>query len=262
MRIEEKTYNLLPSHLKALFRKLPNHGSDEVLAGFPETGISAGGGMKDLQKGKLFQGETNPNITNTSGFGDFGSAARFFFCAKASQEERNAGLSGGVQLLDCAALVCYPSRSWVFAALNQRLLEDTVALAKKATAESMIQTSEGFVWSMCLCGSPTTDIFHPAIKSIIETETKLITKLETWNSSAQPHTNGCMAAAFGVTANGGNLASYAEFQSPLMRQTGISAKKDGRYMVDADLATSIKSWLTSAPVGGGQRMGVRNSHPT
>ena len=29
-------------------------GSEEVIAAFPETGLSSGGGMKDLRKGKLF----------------------------------------------------------------------------------------------------------------------------------------------------------------------------------------------------------------
>ena len=63
-------------------------GSEEVMGLFPETGKSAGGGMKDLRKGTLFQGETNPNITDHCGFGDSGSAARFFYCAKASPSER------------------------------------------------------------------------------------------------------------------------------------------------------------------------------
>lgn len=53
-------------------------GSDEVKAVFPDGGLSSGGGMKDLRKGKLFQGETNPNITDRCGFNDSGSAARFF----------------------------------------------------------------------------------------------------------------------------------------------------------------------------------------
>ncbi len=70
-------------------------GSEEVVGLFPGTGKSAGGGMKDLRKGALFQGETNPNITDHCGFGDSGSAARFFYCAKASRSEREAGLEAG-----------------------------------------------------------------------------------------------------------------------------------------------------------------------
>jgi site-specific DNA-methyltransferase (adenine-specific) len=67
---------------------LCHDGSPEVMAGFPETGASTGGGMKDLRKGKLFLGETNPNVTDECGFGDSGSAARFFYTSKADADDR------------------------------------------------------------------------------------------------------------------------------------------------------------------------------
>ena len=71
-------------------------GSDEVLAGFPITGPAKSG--KREPNGKK----------QTNAFGDYigrpdvisghddngGSAARFFYCAKASKSERNAGLEG------------------------------------------------------------------------------------------------------------------------------------------------------------------------
>ena len=71
-------------------------GSDEVLAGFPITGASK-------------SGKRDPNgKKQTNAFGDYnalpdairghddngGSAGRFFYCAKASKSERNAGLEG------------------------------------------------------------------------------------------------------------------------------------------------------------------------
>jgi site-specific DNA-methyltransferase (adenine-specific) len=58
-------------------------------------GKSSGGGMKDLKSGKLFMGDTHPNITDSTGFGDSGGASRFFYTAKASKKERNAGLDDG-----------------------------------------------------------------------------------------------------------------------------------------------------------------------
>jgi SAM-dependent methyltransferase len=70
---------------------LIHDGSDEVVGLFPQTGVSSGGGMKDLRKGRLFQGDTNANITPYCGFGDSGSAARFFYCAKASKADRGDG---------------------------------------------------------------------------------------------------------------------------------------------------------------------------
>ena len=67
-------------------------GSDEVVGLFPET-KSGGGDRTGKQKGELFNG-----IGDTGKERPFkassGSASRFFYCAKASKSERNAGLEG------------------------------------------------------------------------------------------------------------------------------------------------------------------------
>jgi site-specific DNA-methyltransferase (adenine-specific) len=75
---------------------LIHDGSDEVTAGFP----NAGGGFGVRGKG----GQTYANgkgFANTLavtgqevGYGDTGSAARFFYCAKASKADRNEGCEG------------------------------------------------------------------------------------------------------------------------------------------------------------------------
>jgi site-specific DNA-methyltransferase (adenine-specific) len=62
-------------------------GSDEVLAGFPNANHKTGSAFQNA--GNLY-GQTNQPI----GYSDSGSAARFFYCAKASKSERNAGLEG------------------------------------------------------------------------------------------------------------------------------------------------------------------------
>jgi len=70
---------------------LIHDGSEEVVGLFPNTKsgkgtIGTGAGTEDQEiygKGK--------GGTITSSFGDSGSAARFFYCAKASKSERNAG---------------------------------------------------------------------------------------------------------------------------------------------------------------------------
>ena len=70
-------------------------GSEEVLEGFPNT---KGVVRKPTGKG-ILNPETGWNAnsmidTTVRGFADSGSAARFFYCAKASKSERNAGLEG------------------------------------------------------------------------------------------------------------------------------------------------------------------------
>jgi site-specific DNA-methyltransferase (adenine-specific) len=67
-------------------------GSAAVLGAFPaETGKSSGGGMKDLRNGgKLFGGAGSglKNVTAATGYGDSGSAARFYYSRKADADDR------------------------------------------------------------------------------------------------------------------------------------------------------------------------------
>jgi DNA modification methylase len=72
-------------------------GSDEVLAGFPNSK-----GMQTQRSGKNIKVYTGNSLLHSKtefpeirlGHNDDGSAARFFYCAKASKAERNAGLEG------------------------------------------------------------------------------------------------------------------------------------------------------------------------
>ncbi len=72
-------------------------GSDEVLDLFPET--KSGGGNKNPETSNIYGGNSLlPSKTkrnNQTYEPDSGSAARFFYCAKASKSERNAGLPDG-----------------------------------------------------------------------------------------------------------------------------------------------------------------------
>jgi site-specific DNA-methyltransferase (adenine-specific) len=68
-------------------------GSDEVLALFPDTKSP----KTYLRSSKATANiDWNPKEADTEqlGFGDSGSAARFFYCAKASKRDRNQGLDG------------------------------------------------------------------------------------------------------------------------------------------------------------------------
>lgn len=75
---------------------LIHDGSPEVLALFPVTGNSTGGGMHtkgigNNNSGYAYGSFSSGKLTDTVGFGDSGSAARFFYCAKASRSERGKG---------------------------------------------------------------------------------------------------------------------------------------------------------------------------
>jgi site-specific DNA-methyltransferase (adenine-specific) len=70
---------------------LIHDGSDEATAGMPETGVSSGGNSNAC-KG-LFRDKGEPDGI-PCGYGDSGSASRYFYAAKASRSERDAGLEG------------------------------------------------------------------------------------------------------------------------------------------------------------------------
>jgi site-specific DNA-methyltransferase (adenine-specific) len=91
MKIDQQTFNSMPPELRALFYKLPNPGSEEVLALFPDTG-PAKASDRGPGKGKTgcygaFGGD--PGVRGHDD--DGGSAARFFYCAKASRDDRDEG---------------------------------------------------------------------------------------------------------------------------------------------------------------------------
>jgi len=69
---------------------LIHDGSDEVLELFPQTGKSTGGRIGN--KGSALNMMGTEYEAGDPGYGDEGSAARFFYTAKASRSERNAGL--------------------------------------------------------------------------------------------------------------------------------------------------------------------------
>jgi site-specific DNA-methyltransferase (adenine-specific) len=99
MKIDQQTFNSMPLELRALFYKLPNPGSEEVLALFPDSkscnipsnarpeGTILGGARS---QGAIYPGET-------------GSAARFFYCAKASKKDRDEGCDN-MPLKECGMM--------------------------------------------------------------------------------------------------------------------------------------------------------------
>lgn len=71
---------------------LIHDGSDEVLAGFPET--KGGIAVRRNSGGNTFGGDCPKPPMGDMGYGDTGSAARFFYCAKATRADRNDGCDG------------------------------------------------------------------------------------------------------------------------------------------------------------------------
>jgi DNA modification methylase len=69
-------------------------GSDEVVELFPDTGKSTGGRIGKKSMGDVTNVPAGEFQAGDPGYGDSGSAARFFYCAKTSKRDRNEGLDG------------------------------------------------------------------------------------------------------------------------------------------------------------------------
>lgn len=109
MRIDEKTFLAMPANLQAMFDKLPNPARDEVIAAFPdapgqqadESRVAPSSKTSNVYGRMSRQGEPSADSENDGAVGfkmkpgarriDSGSAARFFYCAKASTEDRGEG---------------------------------------------------------------------------------------------------------------------------------------------------------------------------
>lgn len=70
-------------------------GSDEVVAGFPDAksgiAVTRNGGGRIIGSDRTYSGSGGGIPTPDSGYTDSGSAARFFYCAKASRADREEG---------------------------------------------------------------------------------------------------------------------------------------------------------------------------
>lgn len=71
---------------------LIHDGSDEVLAGFPD--VHGAGVAREAIREVIVAGSFGLAGGDGHRFGDAGSAARFFYCAKASRDDRNEGCEG------------------------------------------------------------------------------------------------------------------------------------------------------------------------
>lgn len=85
---------------------LIHDGSEEVLAGFPHTQSGEPGIKHGGNNGSAYHEESRPPGTQMGGFGDSGSAARFFYTAKADSSDRLGSKHPTVKPLDLMQWLC------------------------------------------------------------------------------------------------------------------------------------------------------------
>jgi len=84
----EQTYNPNEGRWPA---NVIHDGSDEVVALFPQTTSGKPSGKRGVSNYNVAYADVAVG-SDLTGYGDSGSAARFFYCAKASKKDRNEGL--------------------------------------------------------------------------------------------------------------------------------------------------------------------------
>jgi len=108
MRIDGKLYDRMPTELRSLFTKLPNPERAEVMAAFAANGEShsTGGGTEEVGLQGLRGQVKKSTHGGAAGRGDFGTAARFFYSAKADAEDRLGSKHPTVKPVDLIAYLC------------------------------------------------------------------------------------------------------------------------------------------------------------
>ena len=168
-------------------------GSDEVLAGFPVTtsGVAVGG------KGKassIYGTKLDRSGGADVGYGDTGSAARFFYTAKSSRKDRNEGLDS-----TCTVKYNVP----IGGALCKDVSMALVTSLQRATSEQTVS------WHIGESGASITGLCQLATLSTTLTAISRITTSQILSLLTPLPTNASIQAANSETANGGNHAGSA-----------------------------------------------------
>jgi len=127
-------------------------------------------------------------------------ASRFFYCAKASKSERNAGLD--------SSLLVWEKEQWENADLSS-LTENINQLSKDISVEILTDDKP---WSTDIYGHSISEQYPKGMTFTIETVLKLIIGLKTSNASQSSNTNEDIRDAIKtIEANGLSLAESVLF---------------------------------------------------
>ena len=193
---------------------LVHDGSQMVLELFPDTGKSSGGGgVKAPGKNGIYGTYNGHEYPQQLGMGDSGSAARFFYCAKASKKDRNYG---------CERFLTWAERDQELT----QLLEQASSLLARDISESMMLNLVEQGCSTLLSGNESMDLSQAECKYITSTVIPLITASKTCSSSHHSNTSESILDAIRTSEESGiSLARLAD-KSSQSRQDSTSGGTD------------------------------------
>jgi DNA modification methylase len=227
---------------------LIHDGSDEVVGLFPAGRSSGVYSAVDHHEGGNVQGVTNfaGKGTPATMYDDTGSVARFFYCAKASKRERNAGLD----MLQCISIQIQDQ--WGSEVHKVRLQVDMAQSRPRVTGGS--DTTADTEWSTVLFGNSTTGPFPMGCKCITRMATSSTTLLETLNYSARLSTSENIADV--NCAMESSTSHVANVESASRWKLSFTSEREA-CLPGVGLVASQTQWTISDE---GERPG--NFHPT
>jgi site-specific DNA-methyltransferase (adenine-specific) len=151
--------------------------------------------------------------TLSKNFGDKGGASRFFYCAKASQSERNKGLEEerwfyNLELItDCCSFTEQNLFIWEQEESNQNMDLNGEAQQEKDILEATALLAKDKGCCTTYYGKNITEVFPKAIRFTTKTGLNQIIELKTLNYYQHLNINDCIADVFKTSKeNGLNLA--------------------------------------------------------
>jgi site-specific DNA-methyltransferase (adenine-specific) len=231
-------------------------GSEEVLALFPET---TSGMIKSYhhQGGKTrgIYGAMD-GIETDRGYGDTGSAARFFYCAKASRDDRDEGCGISGEWLDSLELITHNDTFtnlkelsvWEIADQKAGLELNGAALPARVTFEAIASERSDSVLSTLSYGNTLTEKSLKGIRFTTSTGTSKIIDLKTLSWLTHLPTNGYTVDASKTIAEIG--LSHAESAALQSLLKAITTNGETAFLLGASnaakttpLPTNAKEWL-------------------
>ena len=215
-------------------------------------------------------------------YADAGGPSRFYYTAKASRTEREAGLDALdpqtpgdlTDRNDGAAGTSHPRAgsgrglsaddsiaAWVNAVLAALRQADTGALLRRVTAG--FDTADGSAWSTTSYGNASGDRSPRASKSTTSTATSSTTGSPTSEPLTLARISASIRDALSRAESGSSPATFAAIVSRLIENTGTSDAAATRSTDDAVAAISARLFELSKR--GGQPVAVnarKNVHPT
>jgi len=194
---------------------LIHDGSDEVEAVFPQTkaGVAVRRNKGIVASKNVTFNANDPTNTEDVGYGDSGSASRYFYTAKASRAERSKGLDSTVSIR-VQLEICENNITRQENLAQLQVVMDNSHL--KATAESGIGTKSGTEWSMSLFGNQYTEKYPINTKSTTKTTTSSTTTSVILNWLTGLLTNESTLGVNLEMASGGNPVKSAESSNTLI----------------------------------------------